>query len=74
MKLPTAPRDAAFNSRRQSRAMIDGVERKNAIPRFLTKKFPALYDQRQKKSNAVRVIFNFFRVLLVSLADFLPKC
>ena len=45
---PRVPRDAVFNSRLKSRAMLDCVERKNAIPRVVAKVFPALCDQRQK--------------------------
>ena len=51
VKPPRVPRDAVFNSRSQSRAMLDSVERKNAIPSFcdnVTKKFPLLYESFQR--------------------------
>ena len=69
-KPPRVPRDAVFNSRSHLRAMLDCVERKNAIP---AKAFPLLYDVARSFTALYSFCDRTLSVLLASLADFLPR-
>ena len=63
VKPPRVPRDAVFNSRSQSRAMLDCVERKNAISRnssFCGKSVsPAVRSKTIKEKSVFSAVFVF---------------
>ena len=69
-KSPRVPRDAAFNSLSKPRAMLDCVESKIVIPRFLNIFFPALYDQRQMFSALYDQIASTFNIEIGILISF----
>ena len=52
------PRDAVFNSRSQSRAMLDcGTQKRQSS--FCDKKFPALYDQNSRAVSRRAPLFEY---------------
>ena len=70
-KPPRVPRDAALDSRSQSRAMLDCVERKNAIPRFVAKKSNAVVQYIIHLQLQTRSCAFFPFMLLITIILFL---